>query len=145
MSYLRELLNWARYLHPEAIFYLVIAGVVIGNGIAFYIKRKRILTDGITVTGEIVDFKFRFAAQTLSSKPVVKFSTREGKTIKLTYGTGGFLASFKKGDEVTIVYNKNRPTSFLIKGDHLGGILPLVSFVVGGVLIIIAIRQFLSN
>lgn len=56
-----------------------------------------------------------------------------------------FLASFKKGDEVTVVYDKNRPASFLIKGDDSGVIVPLLCFVVGCVMIIIAIRQFLSN
>lgn len=127
MSTLNELLKWARYFNPETIFYLIIAGVVIGNGTASYIKRKKILSGGITVIGEIVGFKTRFGAQSQSRFPVVQFSTKEGKRIKLTYGTGGFLASF------------------LVKGDDLGTIVPLLCFVAGCVMIIIAIRQFLSN
>lgn len=87
-----ELLKWTRNFDPEAIFYLIIAGVVIGNDIASYIKRKKILSGGITIMGEIVGFKIRFGAQSLSRFPVVQFSTKEGKRIKLTYGTGGFFS-----------------------------------------------------
>ena len=61
------------------------------------------------------------------------------------FKAGGFQVFLKKGDEVTVIYDKNRPTSFLIKENDLGAMLPLLCFTVGCVMIIIAVREFLSN
>jgi hypothetical protein len=140
-----ELLKWVKYFDPGAIFHLIIAGVVIGRGIALLLKRKRILSRGVIVKGEIVDIKYRVGAQMTSGLPVVRFRIREDKTIKLAYRTSVFWSSLRKGKEVTVIYDKNRPTSFLIKGDFLNDLLPLLMFVTGGVMLIIAVREFLSN
>lgn len=139
-----ELLKWAKYFDIDAMLSLIIGGVLIGKAVAFLMKRTRIFSKGITVKGEIIDFKFRFRSKILSRVPVVRFKTDEGKVIESGYTTSAIGSYFEKGMEVTIIYNKDRPSSFFLKDEVGGNILPFILLAIGCMMIVIAIRGFLA-
>ncbi|MRG44190.1 DUF3592 domain-containing protein [Chitinophaga sp. SYP-B3965] len=140
-----EVLKWARYFDFEAMFCLVIGGVLIAKAISFYLKRTNIFSKGITVKGEVVDFKLRFSSNILSSVPIIRFKTEEGRIIESEYTTSAFGIHFELGMEVTIIYSKDRPTSFFLKEEGgRGNILPVILLVIACMMIVIAIRRVFS-
>jgi hypothetical protein len=84
-------------------------------------QKKHVLKNGIKTTGRVIDLSLEYSEQTRSYYPIVRFSLNDGTWITEKYSVGTLPASFKRGEDVELIYNPNNPTSFFIinKSEHI--------------------------
>lgn len=106
--------------------------------IIFYFVRLRqkhnILQNGIKTTGKIIDLSLDYSGQTRSYYPIVRFTLNDGTWITEKYSVGTLPASFKKGEDVDLIYNLDNPATFIItnKSKHIDKV-----FLVIGILLLL--------
>jgi hypothetical protein len=91
---------------------LLLGVVFVVIGISSWMKRIRLLKRGIKTTGVVVDFEAYIGKST--SYPVVKYKTVTGKWVTKKYYIGSSFTSYKVGDDVPVIYDKNTPEDYLI-------------------------------
>lgn len=62
----------------------------------------------------MIDFNLDYSDQTHSYYPIVRFALNDGTWVTKKYTVGTLPASFKKGEEVNLIYSPDDPTSFII-------------------------------
>jgi len=77
-------------------------------------KRTRLLSTGIPAEGIVVDFVSRMNNDSYNKYPVIRFVTRKHEWITVTYNISypGFV--LKKGQRVTVFYNPEKPSDFVL-------------------------------
>lgn len=102
--------------------------------IIFYIARSAektsLLKNGIPTKAIVLDLSLEQDGNRISLYyPIIRYALKDGTWITEKYSDGTKPASFKKGDEVDILYDLNNPSSFIIinnKIEHLDKIFLIV-------------------
>jgi hypothetical protein len=87
---------------------ILLFGIIITcYGFSFLFQKNELQANGIVVKGTVVDI----AEKAIYRSPIVKFITKEGKTInfKSRLEVNKDLFKYKVGQEVEVIYNKNDP------------------------------------
>ena len=87
----------------------------------FQEKRKKIIENGVEVTGIVFEYSnnasvdFADSGSSRANYPTIRFVTKEGLWIteQADYGGPGFF--LKQGQEVTVIYNADNPKEFIYK------------------------------
>ena len=66
--------------------------------------------------------------------PEVEFITGENITVKQRYPVGTASGKYQEGDEVDVIYKKNNPEDFFIKGSEAASFALLLLF--GGMILV---------
>lgn len=71
--------------------------------------------------------------------PVIEFKAGE-ETVNKKYSTGyGNRNKYSVGDQIDILYDPNKPTDYLIKGDKTSNMLGIIFIVAGAVVTLIGV------
>jgi hypothetical protein len=108
---------------------ILISIVLIIISIKVLLNIKHLLRNGITVSGVIFDFSHGNNQDSFSIFPVVRFLTEENQWVTKSTRLNLTPNLYKKGQEVTVIYQKNDPEHFLIRDKFLY-IIPIFMFAV---------------
>ena len=105
----------------QIIVFLILGTAAIFAFFKFLEKRKRVIENGIEVTGIVFESSknapvdYTNSTNFKSSCPTIRFVTKEGLWIteQADYGGPGFF--LKQGQEVTVIYNADNPKEFIYK------------------------------
>jgi len=108
----------------------IILGIIL-LGIAVYliIQFNKLSRIGVLTEGEVIRLDSSSGFDSRLYYPVVKFNTISGENVIHTYKIGMFPANYKTGMKVTIVYNPNKPSNFIIKSRY-SLLIPLATLLV---------------
>lgn len=67
--------------------------------------------------------------------PEVEFTTNENRTVKQRYPVGTASGKYQEGEEVEVIYKKNDPEDFFIKGGEAASFAMLLLF--GGIILVV--------
>ncbi len=70
--------------------------------------------NGISATGEVVDMRSRYSDGSYTYSAVVEFRDRDGNKSRFTDSVGSSHPSFKRGDEVEVLYMRDNPDDAII-------------------------------
>jgi hypothetical protein len=105
----------------QIIVFLILGVTAIFAFFKFQEKRKKVIENGIEVTGIVFEYSenapvdYTNSTNSRSSCPTIRFVTKEGLWIteQADYGGSGFF--LKQGQEVTVIYNADNPKEFIYK------------------------------
>ncbi len=105
----------------QIIIFLVIGAAFIYAFFKFQEKKKRVIENGIEVTGIVFEYADITLTNYISSgnirtnNPTIRFVTKEGLWIteKADYAPSGLF--LKQGQEITVIYNADNPKKFIYK------------------------------
>lgn len=95
--------------------------IFISTYIIKYKKRKDYEKHGIRVLGIVLEVKlFYDRSRQRQYYPIVKYALEDGTWMIEKYSDGSSPASFKKGEQVEVLYNRKEPSSYIIvnKNNH---------------------------
>lgn len=114
-------------------------------GFVMFLKAYKIVSHGERVSGIVVDIKISTTSNRRQyAHPVIKFKTIEGKEIEFTATSPSLFVKTAKGDEVPIVYNKNRPQEAEIDSFYDLWLFPLAIFGVALVGLTIFLSEYIK-
>lgn len=96
---------------------------------------------GIHVEGIIYDMEKSIGTENVSY-PIVRFLTLDNIWITQTSKVSSILGFPKKGDKVTVIYQKGDPHNFIVK-HRLSFLVPVILFSIAIILMILAIARLL--
>ena len=105
----------------QIIIFLVLGAAAIFAFFKFQENRKRIIENGIEVTGIVFETSknapvdYTNSSNLRSNHPTIRFVTKEGLWITEQAKYGNFGFSLKQGQEVTVIYNADIPKEFTYK------------------------------
>ncbi|MEO3403677.1 DUF3592 domain-containing protein [Mucilaginibacter sp. CAU 1740] len=106
-------------------------------------RRKKLLESGVKVEGEVFDIEYdpRRNDSTGIYFPVIQYITTDGKEITQKYNFGNSRKTYKKGDNVAVIYDPANPSTFILnkKTSRLG---PWISIALGLFFVITAIIAY---
>ncbi len=70
--------------------------------------------NGISATGKVVDMRSRYSDGSYTYSAVVEFRDRDGNKSRFTDSVGSSHSSFKRGDEVEVLYMRDNPDDAII-------------------------------
>jgi len=106
--------------------YLLMSGAGLVIAIFGYFKKARVAhlsKIGVRVDGVVFsmeqDSKINFGSQTSSTTwyPVIRFVTAEKEWVTQRYNIYAFPGKYREGDKVSVVYNPDKITEFIIDDD----------------------------
>ena len=105
----------------QIIVFLILGAAAIFAFFKFQEKRKKIIENGIEVTGIVFEHSenepvdYTKSTNFRNNCPTIRFVTKEGLWIteQADYGGSGFF--LKQGQEVTVIYNADNPKEFIYK------------------------------
>ena len=105
----------------QIIIFLVIGAAAIFAFLKFQENKKRVIENGIEVSGIVFEYSNMTAVDykdSVNSKwnyPTIRFVTKDGLWIteQADYGPSGFF--LKQGQEVKVIYNADNPKEFIYK------------------------------
>jgi hypothetical protein len=105
----------------QVIVFLTLGVAAIFAFFKFQEKKKKIIENGIEVTGIVFEYsenapvKYTDSTNYKDNIPTIRFVTKEGLWIteQADYGGSGFF--LKQGQEVTVIYNADNPKEFIYK------------------------------
>ena len=105
----------------QIIVFLILGAAAIFAFLKFQEKRKKVIENGIEVTGIVFESSknapvdYTNSTNFKSNHPTIRFVTKEGLWIteQAEYGVSGFF--LKQGQEVTVIYNADNPKEFIYK------------------------------
>lgn len=114
----------------QAIALLIISLVVIFLVITTLRKYKRISNEGIEAEGIVYDFE---SSQSNNNStitfPIIRFLTEKNEWITQKASISSVPFMYKKGQQIKVVYLKEKPTDFFIKSNNTQGVLFFMIFV----------------
>ena len=125
-------------------FGAIIVGVIfIAVGAFLYFNNQR-LTKVCTVetTAIVVDMKEDYQIDEGVTRytyyPIIEYSV-DGRKMEQTMSSGSSTPAYRIGETITILYNPDKTTEFIVKGDKTSNILSIVFMALGGLLIVLGI------
>ena len=116
-----------------------VLGLVITLGAGyFFITNVTMVFRDIKTTATVIKVEkmFSYAGQmTRTYTPTVKYTTRTGKDITLSTGFASSMYDFNVGEKVTVYYDKKEPTSFKIVVPLSTWVLPVISLIIGSLIL----------
>ncbi|ATL49120.1 hypothetical protein COR50_19160 [Chitinophaga caeni] len=106
------------------------------------IKSRRVFASGEQAEGWVSGFLETYTDRTLKF-PVIRFMTKDNHWITATYDVTTAW-SFKKGQKLAVVYNKENPEEFEVKEGSLAWVKYLF-LVVGGALVVFGTMLILQS
>lgn len=97
----------------EIIIILICGAACIFAFFKFNDKKKRIIENGIEVTGIV--FHYPVSNRDESNSPTIRFVTKEGVWMTEEADYGPSTLFLKEGQEVTVIYNAENPKEFIYK------------------------------
>ena len=131
-------------------FGAIIVGVIfIAVGAFLYFNNQR-LTKVCTVeaVATVVDMKEDYEVDEGVTRytyyPVIEYKAGD-RMVEETMKSGSSTPAYRLGDKITILYNPQKTTEFIIKGDKSSNIFSIVFMALGGVLIVAGIITLLKK
>ena len=103
----------------------------------FLAKRKTIIQNGIEAKGIIFDFKGSEINQSFMKYPIIRFVTKEGTWITKTSDYS--FPFLKKGKDVIVIYNKDKPQEFIFKTSFDASKLVYIFLILGVAFLLIGL------
>ncbi|MGW2648602.1 DUF3592 domain-containing protein [Streptomyces sp. NPDC001393] len=113
---------------------LLIGTVFMAVGLGILRRTRRLRQEGAMAHGRVVRLETRRDSDTHSTMyhPVVQWVTGDGRTVEAVSSIGSNRIVFRRGAEVTVFYDPDKPKRMLIDG-YDGGVLAVVFSAVGAV------------
>ena len=128
----------------QVILLIALALIVILFAIITWRKYKNISATGTEAEGIIFDMESSTTANDATvTYPIVRFLTDKNEWITQKASVSLIPGSYKKGQPVTIVYLKDKPTEFFIKSNWTTAVLAIM-IIIGIALLVYGI-YFLIN
>lgn len=119
-------------------FTLIIIGLIIlVISINVLLKIKQIKQKGIQTEGIIFDLEMSEGSNITTSSPIVRFKTVEGEWITAASQVNILSNFYKKGKQVSIIYDSSNPQNFWIESNvsiycfQLAGIISVALIIIG--------------
>lgn len=113
-----------------------IVGIVfIGVGVFMFIKNENLVKKcTVEVEATVVDMREEFSADSDGSSyiyyPILEYRTSENNLrVKMDYGYSH--PKYSVGDKVTILYNPQKESEFIIKGERASSVFSIVFTILG--------------
>ncbi|MFC3197700.1 DUF3592 domain-containing protein [Parapedobacter deserti] len=92
-----------------------------------YSKRRKIQHYGTATKGRVVEIVSESrAGRGIFYYPIIRFTLADGEHVRYKYSDGSMPAAYRKGDEVTVYYQSDRPEDFIVEGQQRTDILFLL-------------------
>lgn len=103
----------------QGFMFFVFGSFAFCHALYFLKKRNRVLAAGNTSHGKVTGSKLSFRNRTIRKVPVIRFTTKDNKTIESDSISSPLFSSYKKGMDVEVIYDERDPSFFFIK-DNTG-------------------------
>lgn len=128
---------------------LVVALALFGGGTYFAEFQARLVMDGESASGVVIDLERGSSTSSGSSRPtwfpIVRFETPDGQSVTFRHRTGQSPPAYEKGDGVPVIYLPDAPDQALIEEGFWNWLLPVLLLVVGAGLIVISVRSIIGS
>ena len=105
-------------------------------------KMKRTAANSSVATGKVVHVTFEIAITGPAVYyPVIEFTTESGTVIRKKYPVGDAQKRYEVGDELDVIYNKEDPEDFILKGNP-AATFAVLFFFLGIILIAFACAKY---
>jgi len=123
------------------VFTLVGLGMLVGAAL-LYLNTRSFLARASVAPGVVIDLVASRSSDSITYRPVVRFSTAVGERVEFASGTSSNPPSYAKGEAVEVLYSPNQPRDAKINGvfSLWGGSLILGGM--GGVFLLIGVGIF---
>jgi hypothetical protein len=129
-------------------FYILFGIGFLGFGIFQFLKTRKLVKNGITMTAKVTDILQKesqsqdedgYTTTSYSYYPVYEFTTKDGETHTVESKNGfAFKNKFKVGDSVEVIYLEEKPQDATIKKGGNLWFLPVIMIIVGVVFFVLA-------
>ncbi|WP_448564932.1 DUF3592 domain-containing protein [Thalassotalea ganghwensis] len=79
-----------------------------------YSDTKKFINSSALTTGYVVDIYDKYSGGSTTYAPIVEFSDSSGQVIRFTSKVSSNPASYRVGELVSIIYDKNHPSNAII-------------------------------
>lgn len=129
----------------QVIILIIVSLVVILVAIINLGKYKKIAATGIQAEGIIFDIESSTTTNnTAVTYPIVRFLTEQNEWITQKASVSLVPGSYKKGQPVTVVYLKDKPTEFFIKSNWTNTVLAIM-IIIGLALLAYGVYLLINN
>jgi hypothetical protein len=109
-------------------------------GSSFLFKVKKICKHGEKVEGVVFDIVASNNIESRTKYPVIKFLTLEQEWVTKKYEIGMPLFFFKKGDRVSVIYDRQNPNLFFVKSKTTL-LVPILALTLAAIFLTIAMYK----
>ncbi|PWK79345.1 uncharacterized protein DUF3592 [Mucilaginibacter oryzae] len=130
------LLSITRHTTYNPITTAVVTGIIGAGltiaGVVLRYRRMRLLKTGIKVEGIVFSIEYEPGSQGYSGQyyPVIRYVANNGEWITKKYTLGSNPSTFKEGESVTVFYDPENPSTFMLN-DKLSKIVPWLVLILG--------------
>lgn len=108
----------------QGVLLIILSLAVILIAIIVFSKYKKISTNGIEADAIIFDIESSPTnGDTTITFPIVRFVTEKNEWVTQKASVSIIPYSYKKGQNVVVVYSKDKPSDFFIKSNWTNGVL----------------------
>ena len=126
-----------------AIFMLVGLGLMLVGGYAA-MRTQEFLGDAASAEGTVVDLERSRSSDSTTYRPVVRFTTADGRPVEMVSSVGSNPPSYSVGERVGVLYNPELPEDAKLAGFFSLWFLPLLFTGLGAVFASIGLGVSLS-
>ena len=124
--------------------YVILFGLIFyGVGAGLTYRQSTMEHQGFEVPGEVVSFVQRCDDDGCTYAPVVRFQTKDGRSVSYESDFSSSPPAYDLGESVQIFYSLENPENAVIKGE--GQVLRLVFTIIGGIIIVFGLSFYGAN
>lgn len=128
---------------------IIIGFIFVAVGVFLYFNNQRLSKVCTRETmATVVDMKEDFEIDEGVTRymyyPVIEYMA-DNEMIEETMKSGSSTPAYRIGEEINILYNPNKVTEFIVKGDTSSNIMSIIFVALGGVLVVLGIVTLLKK